>query len=364
MTIVSAGLLTVLVIYFIIRLLQSNQVEIVEVIISKAWQNRFAKQDMVDKCELYVKQNEKYHTYTPKKLAKKLKADKKQIEAYSKNEEKYLSGSSIGILDLIPVFGYQLCTMIGLNAESTTLRNLMLSCEQSGYIELGRDQETNNKKNSVIYSYYLLASVISYCYVGVMVGLLLFILMITMGKDIKIAFIMLVVLVAVTSILGYLPMDAIRNRALKRREEIDIEFPNVVSKLVLLTLSGMNISKAIEQTAVSEEGLIYRELQKVVKESSQSISLEGALAHMQNRCDNKYLDKLVTIVSKSFSTGNANLASDLKNLNDECWLEKKHSARRMADKVQTKLFIPTMLMFIGILVVIIIPVMSGFNLGI
>ena len=91
---------------------------------------------------------------------------------------------------------------------------------------------------------------------------------------------------------------------------------------------------------------------------------EGALSLLQSRCDNKYLDKLVTLISKSFSSGNANLAEDLRGLNEECWLEKKHSARRMADKVQTKLFIPTMLLFVGILVVIIIPVMSGFNLGI
>ena len=68
------------------------------------------------------------------------------------------------------------------------------------------------------------------------------------------------------------------------------------------------------------------------------------------------------MVTKSYVAGNTNLADDLKSINDECWLDRKHNARRMGEKIQNKLFIPTMLMFIGILVVIVVPAMSGFNL--
>lgn len=357
-------ILNVMAVCFLICMMKSNQAAVVEIVISKAWQNRFAKKNLLDKCSVYVKKSEKYHTYSDKKLQKKLKADKKQIDAYARNEEKYLSAKNIGILDLLPLFGYKFCMAARLDAESTMVRGLVMNCEQSGYMELERGQETNGKKNSMIYSYYLLASVISYVYIGIMAGSFVCLLMIFIGKEMGISLVAAVVVVAMIAVVGYLPLDALRNKALKRKEEIDKDFPNVVSKLVLLLLSGMNISRAINQTAASGEGLMYQELGTVVKESEQSVSLEGALTHMQGRCDNKYLDKFVTIVSKSFSVGNANLADDLRGLNDECWLEKKHSARRMADKVQTKLFIPTMLMFVGILVVIIIPVMSGFNLGI
>lgn len=364
LVIVVEVLLVVSVVYFLIGMKQCGQNEIIEVVIAKAWQNRFAKIDLLEKCSTYIRKNQKYHIYSDKKLEKKKKADKKQIDAYAKNEEKYLGAKNIGIIDLIPLFGYQFCTVLGLDAESDVLRGLMISCEQSGYVDLERGQETNGKKNSVIYSYYIIASVISYVYVGVMIGLFVFVLMLFTGKEYGVSLAAALVAVAIMAVVGYLPMDALKNRALNRKEEIDRDFPNVVSKLVLLTLSGMNISNAISQTSQSGDGLIYRELATVVKESGQSISMEGALTHLQSRCDNKYLDKFVTLVSKSFTAGNANLAEDLRSLNDECWLEKKHSARRMADKVQTKLFIPTMLMFVGILVVIIIPVMSGFNLGV
>ena len=55
------------------------------------------------------------------------------------------------------------------------------------------------------------------------------------------------------------------------------------------------------------------------------------------------------------------LAADLKVINDECWLDKKHQARRMGESVQNRLFVPTMLMFVGILVVIVVPAMAGFS---
>ena len=75
----------------------------------------------------------------------------------------------------------------------------------------------------------------------------------------------------------------------------------------------------------------------------------------------KYLDKMVSVISKSYVAGNANLADNLREINAECWLDKKHNSRRMSEAVQNKLFIPTMLMFVGILVVIMIPAMAGFN---
>ena len=362
--IVVAAFLSVLAVYFLICISGSKQEMVVEIVIAKAWQNRFTKADLLEKCRDYIQHNEKYHIYSDKKLEKKKKNDKKQIEAYAKKEEAYLSGKAIGIMDLLPLVGYQFCVVAGLDAENDMLRGLITSCEQSGYMELERGQETNGKKNSMIYAHYILSSVISFLYVGAMLGCFVILLMRLMGKETGICFVAGIIVLAAMAVVGYLPLDALKNKAANRKEEIDRELPNVISKLVLLLLSGMNISKAIEQASISGEGLIYREFAMVVKESGQSVSLEGALTRLQGRCSNKYIDKLVTIVSKSFSSGNANLADDLKNLNDECWLEKKHSARRMADKVQTKLFIPTMIMFVGVLVVIIIPVMSGFNLGI
>lgn len=151
----------------------------------------------------------------------------------------------------------------------------------------------------------------------------------------------------VMALLGYIPYDSLNSRAKRRQEDLNREFPDAVSKITLLVAAGMNMTRAIEETAQSGNSLIYQELRLVVKEMDRSSTLQGAFMRMQGRCSNKYLDKMITVVSKSYASGNANLADDLKTINDECWHCKKQQRPRMSEAVQNKLFIPTMLMFIG-----------------
>lgn len=160
---------------------------------------------------------------------------------------------------------------------------------------------------------------------------------------------------------GYLPYDSIRNRARVRQEAVEVEFGNIISKIALLVTAGMSIVNAIEETSKSGQGVMYDELGLVMDDIKRASTVNAALIRLQCRCDDRYLDKFVSVVAKSYVSGNANLAEDLRVINRDCWLEKKHNARRMGEAAQNKLFIPTMLMFVGLLVVVIVPAMSGFS---
>lgn len=353
--------LTLLSILFVVELKKDNRIAAAEIVISKMWNYRFSRQNLEEKKESFLKENEKYHRYSKKKADKKIKAWDKQIADYRMAEEAYGSGKKFSLADGVTLFGYQLLKNIKLNAENEMFRKTINHCECSGYLELERGEETGGQKNSFIYAYYLLASLFSYAFTGMFFAGVLAILMIVMGKEIKSVLIISLAVFLGLVLLGYLPYDGLNVMANKRQEEIDREFPNVISKVALLVTAGMNILKALEKTAESGDTTIYLELQKAIKEINQASSLETALVHMQCRCNNRYLDKMVSVISKSYVAGNANLADNLREINGECWLDKKHHSRRMSEAVQNKLFVPTMLMFIGILVVIMIPAMSGFH---
>lgn len=358
---VLAIIMSVLAVFYLIEMGKENRGAAAELVLSKAWNNRFTRQDIEEKKELFIKQNEKYHEVDEKKAAKKIKELDKQIADYTKKEEAYLSGRFFSIVDGIALFGYQLLVDLKINAESDMFRKLTESCEHSGYIELERTQETGGRKNSFIYAYYIIASLFAYVFVGVFLGVFLALLMIGMGKEMNTALMFAGVAIVGMAVVGYIPYDGLNSKARKRREAIDRDFPNIISKVALLVTAGMNVIKAIEEAANSGETAIYLEFQRVIKEVNQAATVEAALVHLQCRCSNKYLDKMVTVVSKSYSAGNANLADNLRAINAECWLDKKHNSRRMGEVVQNKLFVPTMLMFVGILVVIIVPAMSGFS---
>ncbi len=361
MVIILAIIVSVLVIVFLVELKKENRVAIADLVISKAWNKRFAKNDIEEKKAKFLFQQERYHTVSDKKAAKKIKEWDKQIADYQKAEEAYLSGRSLSVIDGITMFGYQLLTDLNVNAESDMFRKLMKSCEQSGYEELDKTQITGERKNSSIYAYYLIASLVSYAFVGVLVAFCLALLMLFVGNPASTALVVAVVGIVALLLAGYLPLDGLNARARKRQEAIDREFPDAISKIALLVTAGMTVLKAMEETANSDDNTICTELKRVMRDINQAATMEEALLHMQSRCSNKYLDKMVSVVSKSYVAGNANLADNLRSINAECWLEKKHSARRMGEAVQNKLFVPTMLMFIGILIVIIVPAMSSFG---
>lgn len=353
---------TVTAILFLIETGKASKTAVAEIVLSKAWSNQFARQTLEEKKEKFLEENGKYHTVSEKKAARKIKEWDKQIGAYQKNEEQYMAGKRFSLLDLIPLPGYQFLADLKLDGDSDLLRKLTSSCEHTGYVELERNQETGDKKNSAIYAYYLLASLIAYTYVGVMLACFIGVVTIAAGNEMAGVVLPMAVCFAGCALYGYIPYDNLQSTAAKRQEEIDLGFPNAISKIALLAAAGMGIVKAIEETAGSDDSLMCRELRLALKEMNQGATVQGAFLRLQCRCNNKYLDKMVTIITKSYVSGNTNLGSDLKGINDECWLDKKHNARRMGEKIQNKLFVPTMLMFVGILVVIVVPAMSGFNL--
>lgn len=359
--IILAVVLTVLVVFFLIVTKGINQVAVVEVMISTSWSKSFAAQNLEDKKYEYLLKNSKFHTDSEKKIRKKVAEWDKQIASYTEAANKYITGKTFSILDAISIFGYNLLVKLKLDANSETIRNMTKKCESSGYMQLERGQETNGKRNSALYAYFMIANFVGYLYVGVVLAVFLALIMVGLEKEMANVLMFVVVGLVLPTLMGYLPMEELRTRAEKRQEEIDRDFPNILSKTALLVTAGMNIVKALGEASASGDSIIYIEMQRVMKEINQSSSVTAAFSSLQSRCSNRYLDRMVSLITKSYSAGNANLAEDLREINRECWLEKKHQSRRMGEVVQNKLFVPTMLMFIGVLVVIIIPAMSGFN---
>ena len=59
---------------------------------------------------------------------------------------------------------------------------------------------------------------------------------------------------------------------------------------------------------------------------------------------------------QNMKKGPAEIAYFLKDMSDEMWEEKKHLVKRKGEAANSKLLIPTAMIFIGILVMIMVPV--------
>lgn len=352
---------TLLVIFLLYLTLTAPQENVIEIITSKSWYYSFLSQDITEKKESFLANHNKYHRESDKKAASKVKSMEKQQAEYEKISARYSSGKKLSVADLLILAGYGFIRMFKLQMGSGFFKNIITSCEQSGFRLLNREQKTGEKRNAMIYATYIYAALISYGLCGSIFALIILSIMLGMGMTGMLCLIMPIVCFVLMLVLAYVPLDSVRNKAAMRKDAIDREIADAVSKLTLLVIAGMNINRALVEVANGSDGVIYRELRQTLAEIGQGVSFETAFMHMQSRCNNRYLDRLISIITKSYTSGNMGLASDLKSINDDCWLEKKHIARRKGEAVANKLFVPTMIMFVGILVIIIIPVLSGLN---
>lgn len=276
-----------------------------------------------------------------KKLKKKLDASRKLLEKWEKRK--------ISVIDLIPMAGYRLIQLLKWDATNETVKKLNNKCVQF-----------KEKREAVNYTYYLLASLMGNIAIGFALLFLVAGIGLAMGLGSK-GIIAAAAAFAVFALMGYLPYDSVNATITKRTEEIEQSFPQVVSKMTLLTVAGMEVNQAWKLASVSGKGTLYDEMTKVLVELDNNVSPTTAYSGFITRCNNKYTTKLATAIIQNMSKGNSEIVKLFSDLNTESWLEHKHNSRRMGEKIQSKLMVPTMLMFGGIIILVIVPVIGGFN---
>jgi tight adherence protein C len=168
--------------------------------------------------------------------------------------------------------------------------------------------------------------------------------------------VLLVVGPALVLMMAYSLYDAPRSKTVQRREAITRQFPNVVSKLALLVCSGMIMDRAWNETAESKAGELYSEMKKTSNELSQNIAPEKAYSNFIVLCNTKETSKLASAILQNLSKGNAELGDLLREMAREAWQERRHTAKRDAEKANSQLLIPTMLLFVSILIMIAVPI--------
>ena len=204
MIVATVGIMT-----FFVKTGKAGKTSAAEIVLSRAWSNRFSRMDLEDKRLAYLKEYEKYRRDKEKKARKKVRDWDRQIENYRNQEEKYYSGSTFSFLDYICLFGYQMLIDLKLDGDNEVLKKLTASCEQSGFIELERNQETSGKRNSAIYAYFLLASLVAFMWIGLILACLMGTLMIAAGKEAGGILMPMVASFIVCALYGYLPYDGI-----------------------------------------------------------------------------------------------------------------------------------------------------------
>lgn len=175
----------------------------------------------------------------------------------------------------------------------------------------------------------------------------------------NIAFFFLVV--ALAGFTFYYYGTLVKEKIDARNDEIINEFCEAVSKLALLTNAGAILKEAWREVAEDGEGLLYEEMRLALDDMNNGISDADAIYKFGTRCMVPEVKKFASTVIQGISRGNRELSDGLQQQSAELWTLKQQLVKRQAEKANSKLLIPMCLMFIGVLIMIIVPIFS--NIG-
>ncbi len=159
----------------------------------------------------------------------------------------------------------------------------------------------------------------------------------------------------------YLDYD-IDNLVQKRREQIMVDFPHMLSKLALLINAGMPLREGLEKVSSNSTGVLYEEMKMTVLHIQNGLSEYDALRILSDRCGVLSVKKFTTILMQNLQKGSSELAKSLMDISEEIWNERVNEVKRLGETASTKLLIPIMMMLGGILLMVIVPIFSSMSM--
>ncbi|BBF41448.1 hypothetical protein lbkm_0122 [Lachnospiraceae bacterium KM106-2] len=157
----------------------------------------------------------------------------------------------------------------------------------------------------------------------------------------------------------YYFVSLITDKIHKRNDSISRDYPEVLSKQALLINAGMILGDAWVKISQNGEGVIYQEMRTTVEEIENGTSEYQAYLEFAQRCGINEVTKFISTLVQNMRKGNKELVEYLKTASKESWNEKKQNVRIKGEEASNKLLIPITIMFVGLMLMIMIPLMSN-----
>lgn len=152
-----------------------------------------------------------------------------------------------------------------------------------------------------------------------------------------------------------------KNAVKKRADEMVSELPEVASRLALLINAGMMLKEAWEAVSLSGESKLYQEMRVVNVKTANGMSDTAAIYEFGRDSDSEDIRKFCSRIIQAVDKGGAQLTSELMQQSEEMWEFKRQLVLRKADANAQKLLVPLLIMFVGILILVIVPIVSGMS---
>ncbi len=158
----------------------------------------------------------------------------------------------------------------------------------------------------------------------------------------------------------FLPLQVVKDQALRRLDEIDYQLPELIDLLVVTVEAGLGFVGSLQMAATRISGALGEELQLTLQEQRFGLSVNEALMNMLARVDTPSMRSFVRSVVQGETLG-VSIGQLMRDLALEMRRRRRQSAQERAQKAPIKILFPLVfLIFPAMFVVLLGPAMFLF----
>jgi tight adherence protein C len=156
-----------------------------------------------------------------------------------------------------------------------------------------------------------------------------------------------------------LPSFALKRRASRRIEKIDLEMPELVDLLVTTVEAGVGLAASLQMVARRVEGPLGQELRLTLQEQNMGLTIEDSLQNMLGRVDSMSVRTFVQAIVQGQMLG-VSIGKIMRDLAIDMRKRRRQMAEERAQKAPTKILFPLVFLILPALMIVILggPVMG------
>ncbi|AHC18974.2 type II secretion protein F [Paenibacillus polymyxa CR1] len=152
----------------------------------------------------------------------------------------------------------------------------------------------------------------------------------------------------------------------KREQQILMELPELLSKMMLLVGAGETVQRAllhcVERKGANTEHPLYRELRQTVAEWESGYSFQQAFEHLSKRCGIQEMTVFTTTVLLNMRRGGSDFVMALRELSQTLWGKRTSISRTRGEQASSKLVFPMALILLTVIVLVGAPALMMMNM--
>jgi tight adherence protein C len=160
--------------------------------------------------------------------------------------------------------------------------------------------------------------------------------------------------------LGWLgPMIALKSRARRRTEGIELQLPELIDLLVVTLEAGVGFTGALHRATERMSGALGDEIRLTLREHNLGLSMDRALANFLDRCDVPSVRSFVRAIIQSEALG-VSIGQVMRELASEMRTRRRQIVEEKAQKAPIKILFPLAFLILpALLMIVLYPGLAG-----